>query len=146
MKERINVQQLEPNSYKAMIGLENYLHSSGLSRQLLELIKIRASQINGCAYCLDMHTKDAMANGEEPRRLFAISAWWESPLFNEKERAALKMTDEITRISEQGLSDEAYTLAKENFTDNEIAQIIIAIGVINVWNRIAVATHMVFEG
>ncbi len=146
MKERINVQQLEPNSYKAMIGLENYLHSSGLSRQLLELIKIRASQINGCAYCLDMHTKDAMANGEEPRRLLAISVWWESPLFNEKERAALKMTDEITRISEQGLSDEAYTLAKENFSDNEIAQIIIAIGVINVWNRIAVATHMVFEG
>ncbi|MFA5651001.1 MAG: carboxymuconolactone decarboxylase family protein [Proteiniphilum sp.] len=146
MKERINVQQLEPNSYKAMIGLENYLHSSGLSRKLIELIKIRASQINGCAYCLDMHTKDAMANGEEPRRLFAIAAWWESPLFNEKERAALKMTDEITRISEQGLSDEAYSIAKENFSDNEIAQIIIAIGVINVWNRIAVATHMVFEG
>ena len=87
-----------------------------------------------------------MANGEKPRRLFAISAWWESPLFNKKERAALRMTDEITRISEKGLSDEAYSMAKESFSDNEIAQIIIAIGVINVWNRIAVATHMVFEG
>lgn len=145
MQERIKIHELEPDSYKAMMGLENYLKSSGLSRYLIELIKIRASQINGCAYCLDMHTKDALANGEEPRRLFAISAWWESLLFNEKERAALQMTDEITRISGQGLTDDAYNKAKENFSDNEIAQIIIAIGVINVWNRIAVATHMIFE-
>lgn len=146
MDNRINIHALEPNSYKAMIGLENYLKSSGLSRHLIELIKIRASQINGCAYCLDMHTKDALANGEEARRLFAISAWWESPLFDEKERTALQMTDEITRISEKGLTDDTYKKAKENFSDNEIAQIIIAIGVINVWNRIAVSTHLVFEG
>jgi AhpD family alkylhydroperoxidase len=146
MDNRINIHELEPNSYKAMIGLENYLRSSGLSRHLIELIKIRASQINGCAYCLDMHTKDALANGEEPRRLFAISAWWESPLFDEKERTALQMTDEITRISEKGLTGDTYKKAKENFSDNEIAQIIIAIGVINVWNRIAVSTHLIFEG
>lgn len=146
MDNRINIHELEPNSYKAMIGLENYLRLSGLSRHLIELIKIRASQINGCAYCLDMHTKDALANGEEPRRLFAISAWWESPLFDEKERTALQMTDEITRISEKGLTGDTYKKAKENFSDNEIAQIIIAIGVINVWNRIAVSTHLIFEG
>lgn len=146
MDNRININELEPNSYKAMIGLENYLRLSGLSRHLIELIKIRASQINGCAYCLDMHTKDALANGEEPRRLFAISAWWESPLFDEKERTALQMTDEITRISEKGLTGDTYKKAKENFSDNEIAQIIIAIGVINVWNRIAVSTHLIFEG
>ena len=146
MDNRINIHELEPNSYKAMIGLENYLRSSGLSRHLIELIKIRASQINGCAYCLDMHTKDALANGEEPRRLFALSAWWESPLFDEKERTALQMTDEITRISEKGLTGDTYKKAKENFSDNEIAQIIIAIGVINVWNRIAVSTHLIFEG
>ena len=146
MEERIRIHELEPNAYEAMLGLENYLQTSGLDKHLIELIKIRASQINGCAYCLDMHTKDALANGEEPKKLMAISAWWESPHFTEKERAALLLTDEITRISEKGLTGDAYKKAKENFSDNDMARIIMAIGVINVWNRIAVSTHMIFEG
>ena len=145
MEERINVNELEPDSYKAMIGLEKYLNSTGLSKSLRELIKIRASQINGCAYCIDMHTKDALEMGMSARRLFAVSAWWESPLFDEKEKVALKMTEEITKISEKGLTSETYQQAKAVFTDNEIAQIIMAISIITVWNRIAVSTHLICE-
>lgn len=145
MEKRIRVNELEPESYKAMYGLEKYLNSTNLSKILRELIKIRASQINGCAFCIDMHTKDALENGETPRRIFAISAWWESPLFNEKEKAVLQMTEEITKIADKGLTSETYKLAKANFSDNEIAQIIMAISIINVWNRIAVSTHMIFD-
>ncbi len=145
MEERIRVNDLEPESYKAMYGLEKYLNSTSLSKSLRELIKIRASQINGCAFCIDMHTKDALEFGETNRRIFAISAWWESPLFDEKEKTALQMTDEITKISDKGLTSETYKRAKANFSDNEIAQIIMAISVINVWNRIAVSTHMIFD-
>jgi|LSQX01.1.fsa_nt_gb AhpD family alkylhydroperoxidase len=144
MVKRIKINELEPEAYNAMYGLEKYLNSTDLSRSLKELIKIRASQINGCAFCIDMHTKDALENGETARRIFAVSAWWESPLFDAKEKAALKMTEEITKIADNGLTENTYNEAKENFSDNEIAQIIIAIGVINVWNRIAVSTHMVF--
>lgn len=146
MEERIRINELEPDSYKAMYAIEKYLNSTGMSKSLKEIIKIRASQINGCAFCIDMHTKDALENGETPRRIFAISAWWESPLFDAKERAALQMTDEITKIADKGLTTETYKLAKANFSDNEIAQIIMAISVINVWNRIAVSTHMIFDG
>ena len=93
MTERINIHELEPESYKAMMGLEKYLNQTGLSKSLKELIKIRASQINGCAFCIAMHTKDALELGEDHRRLFAVSAWWESPLFTEEERVALQMTE-----------------------------------------------------
>ena len=128
-----------------MLGLEKYLSGSVLDKKLIELIKIRASQINACAYCIDMHTKDALKYGESPRRIFAVSAWWESPLFDEKERIAMKMTEEITLIAKNGLTSETYQKAKENFSDNEIAQIIMQIVTINSWNRIAVSTHMVHE-
>ena len=145
MSERINIQKLEPKAYEAMFGLEKYLSTSKLSKTLLELIKIRASQINGCAYCIDMHTQEAMKHGENARRIFAVSAWWESPLFDEKEQVVLKMTEEVTLISEKGLTTETYDLAKAIFDDNEIAQIIMQIGVINTWNRIAVSTRMIHE-
>lgn len=145
MTERINIHELEPESYKAMMGLEKYLNQTGLSKSLKELIKIRASQINGCALCIAMHTKDALELGEDHRRLFAVSAWWESPLFTEEERVALQMTEEITCIADKGLTEETYQRAKGIFTDHEIVQIIVAIGVINIWNRFAVSTHMVFE-
>ena len=143
MSERINIQKLEPKAYEAMFGLEKYLSTSKLSKTLLELIKIRASQINGCAYCIDMHTQEAMKHGENARRIFAVSAWWESPLFDEKEQVVLKMTEEVTLISEKGLTTETYDLAKAIFEDNEIAQIIMQIGVINTWNRIAVSTRKI---
>lgn len=145
MEKRIDVQRIEPKAYEAMLGLEKYLSTSTLDKKLIELIKIRASQINGCAYCLEMHANDALKYGETQRRIFAVSAWWESPLFDEKEKIALKMAEEITLIAKEGLSAETYRRAKENFSDNEIAQIIMVTVTINSWNRIAVSTHQVHE-
>lgn len=145
MEKRINVQELEPNAYKAIFQLEKYLSSCGMDHKYLELIKIRSSQINGCAYCIEIHTKDALKNGIKQEEIFALSAWWESPRFDEKEKTILKMTDEITMVAVHGLSMSTYNKAKELFSDNEIAQIIIQIGTINLWNRIAVSTHMVNE-
>ena len=145
MSERINIQKLEPKAYEAMFGLEKYLSTSKLSKTLLELIKIRASQINGCAYCIDMHTQEAIKHGENARRIFAVSAWWESPLFDEKEQIVLKMTEEVTLVADKGLTTKTYNLAKTIFDDNEIAQIIMQIAIINTWNRIAVSTRMIHE-
>ena len=145
MSERINIQKVEPKAYEAMFGLEKYLSTSKLSKTILELIKIRASQINGCAYCIDMHTQEAIKHGENPRRIFAVSAWWESPLFDEKEQVVLKMTEEVTLVADKGLTTKTYDLAKTIFDDNEIAQIIMQIAIINTWNRIAVSTRMIHE-
>ena len=145
MSERINIKKLEPKAYEAMFGLEKYLSTSKLSKTILELIKIRASQINGCAYCIDMHTQEAIKHGENPRRIFAVSAWWESPLFDEKEQVVLKMTEEVTLVADKGLTTKTYNLAKTIFDDNEIAQIIMQIAIINTWNRIAVSTRMIHE-
>lgn len=143
--KRINIQEIEPNAYQAMFALEKYLSTSKVDKVLLDMIKIRASQINGCAYCIDMHTQEAMKKGETQRRIFAMSAWWESPLFSDKEKAILKITDEITLLSDKGLTTETYKEVQEFFNENEIAQIIMQIGTINIWNRIAVATRLMHE-
>lgn len=135
MKQRLNIQELEPNAYNAILGIFKYLETSTLSKKSKNLIKIRASQINTCAYCIEMHTAEALKNGEEQNRIFALSAWRESPLYSEKEKALLAATDEITQISNYGLTEETFQKLKEYFTDNEIAQIIIQIGEINIWNR-----------
>ncbi|MCL6220710.1 carboxymuconolactone decarboxylase family protein [Zunongwangia pacifica] len=145
MENRINIQQLEPKAYKAMLGLEKYLATTSLTDIEKELIKIRTSQINGCAYCIEIHTKDALRYGETQKRIFALSAWWESPLFDEKEKVLLKMTEEITHIQQKGLTEHTYTAAQKHFTGNEIAAIIIQIGTINLWNRIAISTHLKHE-
>ena len=145
MENRINIQQLEPEAYKAMLGLENYLATTSLTDIEKELIKIRTSQINGCAYCIEMHTKDALGYGETHQRIFALRAWWESPLFDEKENVLLKMTEEITHIQQKGLTEDTYTAAQKHFTGNEIAQIIMQIGTINLWNRIGISTHLKHE-
>ncbi len=145
MKQRINIAELEPNAYQAMFGLEKYLSASSLDKKLCHLIRLRASQINGCAYCIEMHSKEALISGESTKRLFALSAWWESPLFSEKEQTALQMTEEITNISAKGLSDETYGRIEKHFKENEIAQLIMLIGTINTWNRMAVATKMFHE-
>lgn len=145
MSKRIVIQEVEPKAYKAMFDLEKYLSTSNLDILLIELIKIRASQINGCAYCIEIHTKDALENGETQRRIFALSAWWESPLFTEKEKVVLKMTEEITLITKKGLSEKTYLEAEKFFNENEIAQIIMQIGTINLWNRIAVSTHLMHK-
>ncbi|MDR2231677.1 MAG: carboxymuconolactone decarboxylase family protein [Tannerella sp.] len=140
MEHRINIQELEPEAYKRLFALENYLITSKLSKTHWELIKIRASQINGCAFCINMHTVDAMQQGETAQRIFLLNAWKETDLFTEEERTILAMTEEITLISQNGLTGETYRQAEKLFDSNYIAQIILAIATINVWNRIAIST------
>ncbi len=142
MKSRLNIQKLEPKAYEAMYGLENFLANSELDKLHLELIKIRASQINGCSFCINMHTKDAMKLGETNQRIFLLNAWRETTLFTEEERVILAMTEEITNISQHGLSEETYQKALTLFSENYIAIIILAITTINAWNRIAISSHM----
>lgn len=137
---RIDIEQLEPEAYKAMFSLENYLQNSRLSKTHLELIKIRASQINGCAFCINMHTTDALRQGETPQRIFLLNAWRETELFTEEEKTILAMTEEVTLISQHGLSDATYRQAEMFFDNNYIMQIIMAIVTINAWNRIAIST------
>jgi len=143
MDKRININTTEPHAYKAMLVLEAYLANTEISKTLKELIKIRASQINNCAYCLAMHTKDAIKYGESAERLFILSAWHEAEShFTEEERVALKMTEEVTQVSQHGLSDETYQKALKFFSEKQVAEIIMAIVTINAWNRIAISTQL----
>ena len=142
MENRIDIQKLEPNAYKQMFALENYIQNSQLSKTHLELIKIRASQINRCAFCINMHTADALKHGETNQRIFLLSAWKETELFTEEEKVVLAMTEEITLLHQHGLSDETYKKAEVLFDKNYMAQIIMAIVTINAWNRIAVSTNL----
>jgi AhpD family alkylhydroperoxidase len=143
--KRINIANVEPKAYKAMLGMEQYISNSEINPILRHLVKIRASQINGCAYCVDMHTQEALKLGESQRRIFALSAWKESPLFTEEERAVLKLTEEVTFIAEDGVSDDTYNKVLLIFGENILAQIIMQIIIINSWNRIAVSTKQIFE-
>ncbi len=138
--KRIDLLSLEPNAYKAMFGLESYLQNTSLQKSHYELIKIRASQINGCAFCLDMHTKDALKISETQQRIFLLNAWRETSLFTEEEKTLLDLTEKITLIHQGGVSDELYEKAVNTFGENYLAQIIMAIVAINGWNRIAIST------
>lgn len=143
MSARINMATADAAAYKAMMGLEGYLQTISLNQIQKELIKIRASQINGCAFCLDMHTKDAVKYGETPQRIYLLNAWRETKeLFTDEEQVLLEMTEEITLISRKGLTEETYGKARQIFDEHQIAQIIMAIITINAWNRIAISTHM----
>jgi AhpD family alkylhydroperoxidase len=143
MSNRINIQQLQPEAFKAMFALENYVRTSGISATHKELIKIRTSQINGCAFCIDMHTRDARKNGETEQRIYLLNAWREiNGLYTEEERALLALTEEVTLIHQHGVSDETYTKAIAAFGEERVAQIIVAIMAINAWNRMAIATQM----
>ncbi|MCF8713329.1 carboxymuconolactone decarboxylase family protein [Joostella atrarenae] len=144
MEKRIQIDVLEPEAYKAMYALEKYLGTTKLTNTHKELIKIRASQINSCAFCIDMHTKDALKYGETQQRIFLISAWRETDLFSEEEKVILQITEEVTLIHQKGLSSEVYKKALQFFDENYLAQIIMAITTINAWNRIAVSTHKPF--
>ncbi len=145
MNTRKAIKDVAPAAYEAMLVLENYGKSCTLNPLYKELIKIRASQINGCAYCLDMHTDDALKMGESARRIFAMAVWHESHLFNEEERTLLKLTDEVTKISENGVSDSTYNKTVELFGEKITAQIIMLIVIINAWNRIAVSTKQIYK-
>ncbi|SHM58223.1 alkylhydroperoxidase AhpD family core domain-containing protein [Chitinophaga jiangningensis] len=142
MEQRMNIAQVEPGAYKGLIATQQYLHTTGLSKIELGLIYIRASQINGCAYCLDMHTKDALKDGETMQRIFVLDGWRETTLFSKEEAVILKMTEEITHITRKGLSEATYEEARSYFDEHKIAQIIMAAVTINAWNRIAISTHL----
>jgi len=141
MKARLNMQQVQPEAYKAMLGLEKYLHATGLNTVHLDLIKIWASQVNGCAYCINMHARDARQHGETEQRIYLLNAWRETNLYTEEERAILALTEEITLVSRH-TGDEAYEKAASLFSETYLAQIIMAIVTINAWNRIGITTHM----
>ena len=143
--DRIDINADAPDLYRAYCHLDNAVGKSALDSRLAELVRLRASQLNGCAYCVDMHSRDAQAAGEHERRLFAVTAWRESPLFSERERAALALTDAITHISNPTGLDAAYEEAARVFEADELAALIYAIVTINGWNRLAVATHMVMD-
>lgn len=143
MSARFNWTTVHPAAYKAGIGMEESLQNSFLTPIQKELIKIRASQINGCAFCLNMHTKDAIKYGETPQRIFLLNAWKDAKeLFTEEEQVILQITEEVTLISRKGLSEETYQKAKTIFNESQLADIIMAAVVINMWNRIAISTHM----
>jgi AhpD family alkylhydroperoxidase len=131
------------DGYQAMSALESYVRQSGLEHSLLELVKTRASQINGCAFCLDMHTKDARAGGETEQRLYALSAWQETPFFTDRERAALTWTEAVTRVADTHVPDDVFELVREQFTEKELADLTLAIVTINGWNRLAIAFRKV---
>ncbi|WP_316748438.1 carboxymuconolactone decarboxylase family protein [Pedobacter gandavensis] len=141
MSNSINMQEINPKSYKAMYALEGFLAESSLSKTHKELIKIRASQINGCAFCLDMHIKDALKNGESPQRIHTLSAWRETSFFTEEEMAILAFTEEVTLIP-GGISAATQERAAALFTELQLTEIIMAIVTINAWNRIAISTHL----
>jgi len=130
-------------AYRAMAGLERQVRASGLEVPLLELVKMRASQINGCAYCLDMHSKDARAAGETEQRLYALNAWHETPFYSDRERAALEWTEALTLISENHVPDELYKRVKEHFSDAELIDLTLAVVAINAWNRLAISFRAV---
>jgi len=136
MTSRIDYRQ--GGAYEAMAGLERYVRSCGLEHPLLELVKTRASQINGCAYCIDMHTKDARAGGETEQRLYALSAWRETPFYTERERAALEWTEALTLISENDIPDSLYEAVRQHFSESELVNLTMAIVTINGWNRLAI--------
>jgi len=138
MGTRINILETEPQAYKAMAGLEAYINSTPLDKTHKELIKIRASQINGCAYCINMHTKDALKQGETAQRIFLLNAWKEVDLFTKEEKAILALTEEVTLIHQHGVSNAAYEAAAQLFDKNYLAQLVMMMVAINGWNRIQV--------
>jgi AhpD family alkylhydroperoxidase len=141
MQERINGAKVAPGGYKAMLGLEQYLHQSGLEEKLLDLIKLRASQINGCAYCIDMHWKDLRALGETEQRLYGLDAWPESEYYTDRERAALAWTEAVTLITQGHVPDEVYESVRQQFSEKELADLTLAIATINAWNRLAISSR-----
>lgn len=141
-EQRLSVQEIDPAAYAPMLSLEKYIHGGGLGEEFLALIKLRASQINGCAYCLDMHGREARKAGVDERRLDVLAGWHEAPnLYSERERAALALTEEVTLIGEGGVSDEAWAQASQTFSQQEIVVVLMAICTINAWNRLAISTR-----
>lgn len=138
-KQRYNYSKDAPAAIKGLLEIERFVHHSGLDMKIFELVKTRASQINGCAYCLDMHTKDARAAGETEQRLYLLSAWREAPFYTEKERAALAWTESLTQIANNDVPDELYNEVQKYFKEDELMALTMAIVAINGWNRLSIA-------
>jgi AhpD family alkylhydroperoxidase len=136
---RLNAYQVAPDAMKALVAVETYLHQTALGSQLIELVKMRASQINGCAYCLDSHSKQLRKGGETEQRIYLLNAWRESPLYSPRERAALAWTDALTLIAETQAPDDAYEEVRQHFEEKELVDLTTLIGMINLWNRLAIS-------
>jgi len=145
MKTRFDMQKVEPTLYSSMLALEGSVQKTPLKKSHKELIKIRASQMNGCAFCIEMHTAEARKHGETESRIYALTAWKESPLFSSEERALLELTEEVTLIGNRGLTDETYAEMRNHFDEATIAQAIMQVVTINAWNRIAVSSRMLHK-
>jgi AhpD family alkylhydroperoxidase len=143
MQARIDVEKVGLEGAKALLGLERYLHGCGLEPALLDLVRLRASQINGCAFCIDMHSKDARARGETEQRLYELNAWRETPFYSERERAALAWTESVTLVSETHVPDDIYEQARAQFGEKELVDLTLAIVAINSWNRLAISFRKV---
>ena len=138
---RMNVLQTAPEAIKLLRAVEAYLHQTSLGERLIDLVKMRASQINGCAYCLDMHSKSLRRSGESEQRIYLLDAWRESPLYNPRERAALAWTEAVTRIAETHAPDDVYEEVRREFDDRELADLTILIGMINLWTRVSISSR-----
>ena len=143
MKARIDLMHVNPGIIKAMLGLERQVRQAGFDHRLLDLVRMRASQINGCSYCLDMHAKDARANGETEQRLYGLNAWRETPYYSARERAALEWAEALTLVSETRVPDEVYERVREQFSEDELAHLTLAVVSINGWNRLNIAARTV---
>ncbi len=141
MQQRFDYAKVAPGTYHAMLGLEHYLHACGLEESLLHLIKLRASQINGCAYCIDMHWKDLKAIGEADHRLYELNAWEESPFYSDRERAALAWTEAVTLVANNHVPDQLYEEVRQHFNEKELADLTLAVATINAWNRLAISAR-----
>jgi AhpD family alkylhydroperoxidase len=139
--QRYSHTKVAPDGAQAMLGLERYLHNCGLEESLVHLIKLRASQINGCAYCLDMHWKDLKSMGEADHRLYALDAWEETSFYSDRERAALAWTDAVTKVAETHVPDALYQEVRQHFSEKELADLTLAIATINAWNRLNIAAR-----
>src|SRR6186713_2527111 len=143
MNARINLMHVNPGIIQAMFGLERQVRKAGFDSTLLDLVRMRASQVNGCAYCLDMHSKDARAAGETEQRLYGLDAWRETPYYSARERAALEWTEALTLVSESRVPDEVFERVREQFSEDELAHLSLAVVAINGWNRLNVAARTV---
>lgn len=143
MKQRLDAMKAAPDGVAALLGVENYVHESGLDVKLLTLVKVRVSQINGCANCLHMHTLEAKKLGETDVRLYLLDAWHESAMYSARERAALRWAESLTHISKTHAPDEDYEAARAEFSEKELADLSIAIGMINLWNRLSIGARTV---
>jgi AhpD family alkylhydroperoxidase len=143
MKARIDLMHVNPGVVQAMLGLERQIRQAGFDHQLLDLVRMRASQINGCSYCLDMHSKDARVGGETEQRLYGLDAWRETPYYSARERAALEWTEALTLVSETRVPDDVYERVREQFSEDELVHLSLAIVAINGWNRLNIAARTV---